>query len=350
MHLDIFRDDAFSLVEMTEGLDRYEFQPSYLGSLGIFTPEPIRTTSFTMEERDGELALVPTTERGTPIIEGDRRRRKLRTFETVRIAKGTTIHAAEIQGVRPFGAQSELMAAQELIADRLTGPVGILNDVEMTFEHMRLGALKGEVLDADGSTIIDWYDAFDLAKPDDINFALNDPQADIRKTCADLVRRMARKSKGAFTPGTQIHALCGDEFYDALVQHPTVRETYLNYAAAADLRTSLVTSGANGTFGMFPFAGITFHNYRGTDDGTRVSIGANDAHFFPVGARNVFSHVQAPGEFFDFVNTPGRRVYSMILTDRDRNAWVRPEVYAYPLFVCKRPDLLETGKLSAGGT
>jgi hypothetical protein len=343
MHMDIFRDDAFSLVQMTEGLDRVEFQPSFLGSLGIFTPEPIRTTSFTMEERDGTLALVPTTERGTPIIEGGRDRRKLRTFETVRIAKGTTIHAAEIQGVRPFGSETELLTAQQLVAERLTGPVGLLNDVELTFEHMRLGALKGEVLDADGSTIINWYDAFNLTPPADIDFALDDDTTDIRKKCADLVRDMARKSKGAFTPGTTIHALVGDEFYDSLIQHPTVRETYMNYAAAADLRTSLVTTGASGTFGAFPYAGIVFHNYRGTDDGTRVSVASNDAHFFPIGARNVFSHVQAPGEFFDFVNTPGRRLYSMLITDRDRNAWVRPEVYSYPLFVCKRPDLLVKG-------
>lgn len=341
--MDIFNDNAFGLIEMTEAVQTMEFVPSFIGSLNLFTPTPIRTTSFFMEERDGELSLIPTTERGGPLTEHDRERRKVRSFQTARIAKGATIYAEEVQGVRAFGSETELEAAQSLVASRMTGDTGIMAEIEFTFEHMRLGALKGEVKDADGSTLINWYDEFGISPPSPVNFALTTSSTDVRKKCADLVRLMARKSRGAFTPGTTIHALCGDEFYDALIQHPQVRETYLNYNAAASLRESIVGSGQNGTFGSFNYGGITFHNYRGTDDGTRVAIDDNEARFFPVGARNIFQHVMAPGEFFDFVNTPGRRTYAMTIPDRDRNAWVRVEGYSYPLFVCRRPDLLMRG-------
>ena len=33
--------------------------------------------------------------------------------------------------------------------------------------------------------------------------------------------------------------------------------------------------------------------------------------------------------------------------DRDRNAWFRQEIYAYPLFICTRPEVLQFGTMSA---
>ena len=339
--IDIFNGDAFGIVEMSDALDKVEFQPNFLGSLGIFTPNPIRTKMVGVEERNGVLTLIPVSERGAPIEEGGRERRKMRYFETTRIAKGTTIYADEIQGIRAFGSESEMQAVQSEVARKYDGPTGILSDVELTFEHMRLGALQGIVLDADGATeLVNWYDEWGIAQPAEIDFALGAAGTDIRTICANLVRDMARAGRGAFTPATQIHALAGDTFYDGLINHPTVKETYLNQAAANELRTGQVTAGGNGSFGSFTYGGITFHNYRGMDDQTRVAVDPGKAKFFPVGARGVFEHVMSPAEFMPFVNTPGRRVYGMTVVDRQRQAWVRPEAYAYPLFMCTRPELL----------
>lgn len=340
--MNIFQDDAFGLIEMTEAVNKVEFQPNYLGSLNLFTPTPIRTVSFFMEEKDGALSLIQTTERGAPIVEDKRDRRRMRAFGTARIAKGTTIHADEIQGVRAFGSETEFSTAQSLVAEKMTGDTGLLSQVEFTFEAMRLGAIKGQVLDADGSTLIDWHSEFGIAPNSSQNWALSTGSTEVRKKCSAIIRAMARASKGAMGPGSSIHALCGDDFYDALTNHPEVRETYLNQQAANALRDAVVDSGASGVFGRFSYGGITFHNYRGTDDGTRVAVGAKTAHFFPMGARGVFRQIMAPGESFEFVNTPGRRLYAMTISDRDRNSWVRPEVYSYPLFTCLRPDLLNT--------
>ena len=340
-HIDIFNNDAFGITSMSDALDKVEFQPHFLGSLGVFSPTPIRTKTVGVEERDGVLSLVPASERGAPIEEGGRERRKLRYFETIRIAKGTTLYADEIQSIRAFGSENEMQAVQAEVARKYNGPTGILSDIELTFEHMRLGALQGVVLDADGSTeLVNWYKEWGISKPPEINFSLGTAGTDIRKLCADVVRTMARAGKGAFTPGTQIHALAGDTFYDKLIGHPTVRETYLNQAAASELRTAQVTNGQNGSFGSFTYAGITFHNYRGMDDQSRVTVDSGKAKFFPIGAPGVFQHVMSPAEFMPYVNTPGRKVYGMTVVDRDREAWVRPEAYAYPLFMCTRPELL----------
>jgi hypothetical protein len=149
---------------------------------------------------------------------------------------------------------------------------------------------------------------------------------------------MAKASGGAFGPATRVHALCSDEFFDALISHPSVKETYLNWAAAADLRGNLA-------FESFPFGGIVFHNYRGTDDST-VAVAANKAHFFPVGAPGVFKVAYSPAENFTFANTPGQPWYAMAIPDEKRNAYVDLEVYSYPLHICTHPAVLRKAKVA----
>lgn len=113
-----------------------------------------------------------------------------------------------------------------------------------------------------------------------------------------------------------VHVLCGDAFYDALIDHPNVRATYQNWAAAAELRQNM-------EFEAFPYGGIVFHNCQGTDDfddaGTEgaemFGIPSTRAKFFPVGAPGVFEAAWSPGESFDFANTPGLPMYGIIVRD-----------------------------------
>jgi hypothetical protein len=52
----------------------------------------------------------------------------------------------------------------------------------------------------------------------------------------------------------------------------------------------------------------------------------------------------SPGEFLPFVGQPGQDVYAMVVIDKDRQAWARPEIYSYPLFICTRPGMLQRAK------
>jgi hypothetical protein len=154
---------------------------------------------------------------------------------------------------------------------------------------------------------------------------------------------MARASQGAFTTSTRVVALCGDSFYDLLVNHPDVIRTYINWAAAADLR-----DGSQGAaFEAFSFSGITWLNYRGSDDTTTIAIATDKVKFFPVGAPGVFKVAYAPGESFEWVNTPGKPLYLIPIFDRDRNAWWKVEAYSYPLHICVRPEVLQSGRSEA---
>lgn len=335
--IDVFNSDAFSLTTLSGVVDKMDYKPGLLGELGIFEPKPVRTRQIFVDKRDGKLNLIQTSTTGAPPEELKRDDRKAVSLQAVRLAKGATVYAAEIASWRAFGTESEQSVVMSEYARRMAR---VREDMELTQEKHRLGALQGQLLDADGSTIYNYFTEFGEAAAASTSFELDVPATEVRTICHQITRSMARSAKGAFTSGTTVHALCGDDFYDALIAHASVKSTYLNWAAAADLRE-------NTAFSAFTFGGITFHNYRGTDDNTTVAIAANQCKLFPVGATDMFVQAMAPAdEFMPYVGAPGQNVYSMNITDKDRGAWVRNEQYSYPLFICQQPGVLRAATLT----
>ena len=341
--MDVFSSNAFTVRSVTEAVDRVDYQPQALGQMGIFTARPIRQENIFIDRRNRALTLIPASPRGAAPYQLDPAKRDAVPFKTARLAKASTIYATEIAGVRAFGQQAAVETMQGEVALRL----GMLRqDMELTHEHHRLGAIQGVVLDADGVTVIeDYFDALGIAKPAVVNFELDIATTDVRGKATDVARAMARASRGAISSGTTIHALVGDEFYDKLVKHPNVEKFYLN-------RPGRDISTEGGAFETFEFARIAWHNYRGTDDGTTVAIPSDEARFFPVGAPGVFVKAIAPAdEYVDHVGELGRDVYA-----RQYGAYVAGsdspkvgqviQVDSYPLYMCLIPEVLRSGVAS----
>lgn len=339
--MNVFTQDAFSATSLTAAVDQLGYVPGFLGAQGIFIPPPLgqpRTVDIWIESRANGPALIQTSPRGAPPSQKQSDRAEARPFKTGRLAEASRITAAELQGIRQFGSETELRQLQVEIARR---QFLIRNDFELTKENMRLGALQGLLLDADGSTIYDWADEFDQTIPAEVDFDLDNaaPAAGVlRKACTAAVRSMTRALKGLGGNAVRFGAICGDEFWDALIAHPEVRATYLGYTAAAALRDPVAWE-------VFPFGGITWSNYRGTDDGTTVAVSSQKAKFFPVGA-GIFQECYSPAERFEFVNTPGQEMYSWIVRDTDRDMWADVETYSYPLMVCTMPSALYRAKMT----
>ena len=335
--MDVFKSSAFSTTSLTGAVNKVDYKPSFIGSLGVFEAMPVRTHDLFVDRRDGQLTLIPTSPTGAPPEELAKDNRDAVNLASTRLAKGFTMYAREIQGIRGFGQETDLEAVQ---AEFLRRMGRVRDDMELTHEYHRLGALQGILLDADGSTVIyDYFTEFNEASAATVSFELDVGTTDVRQISHQVTRSMARSSRGAFTPGTTVHALAGDDFYDSLIKHASVEKTYSNWSAAADLRENVA-------FESFPFAGITYHNYRGTDDNSTVAIAPNEAKLFPVGARDVFKKAMSPHDSIEYVNTPGQDVYAMTIPDRDRNMWVRGELYSYPLYFCQQPRVLRKATLT----
>lgn len=348
--LDVFRGDAFTSLSLTSFIDRHPFSPQGLGELGIFEPLPIRNKALAVEERNGQLILIPTSPRGAPATERVTEKRKARYFEAPRLMHGDTLYVDEIQGVREFIgdggiAQTVPMQIQAEIARRLAGPTGLQASMEYTWEYHRLGAIQGILLDAGGGTLFNWFNEFGITPVSEIGFNLSAGQTaatgTIRPILNNIVRTMMRAAKGTWVPGrTRVIGLCGDQFYDGLTNHFDVRQTFLNWNAARELRTGQA-------FSEFTFGDITWINYRGSDDNATIAIPTDKAKFFPAGAPGVFQVAYAPGESAEWVNQPGKPMYVNPILDRDRRAWFRNEITSFPLHICTRPDMLMSGRAEA---
>lgn len=336
--MDIFNSSAFSTTSLSGMVEKMDYVPQLLGSLNLFTPEPVRTRNIFVDRTDGGLTLIPTSADGAPpeSLIGDGR--DAVSLRTTRLAKEFTIYAHELNGIRASGTETELMAVQSEFARR-TGR--IRDDMELTHEFHRLGALQGLLLDADGSTVIyDYSTEFNESIPAATSFELDVSTTKVHDLCKDVARGMARSGRGSLA-GASIHALAGDDFYDALVSHANVEKFYLQQQEARNMREA-----QGQIFESFRVGGITFHNYRGTDDNSTVAIPTAEAKFFPVGARDVFKQAMAPLETLEYVNTPGQNVYQMAIPDRDRNMWAKGEIYSYPLYVCQQPRVLRRATLT----
>ncbi len=79
--------------------------------------------------------------------------------------------------------------------------------------------------------------------------------------------------------------------------------------------------------------------------GGAISIPSNKCKFFPRFAPGVFQVVWAPGESFQWINTLGKPEYVQIIPDRDRNEWVKVDMTSYPLHICTRPEILQSGSM-----
>jgi len=337
--LDIFKQDAFSTVEMTAFVSKQPFIPSLLRDMNLFTDKPVRTTTIFVEMKDGKISLIPTSERGAPIYQSEKQKRRAVSLHTVRLAKGDRITASELQDIRAEGEVDQLKEVLSEVTDRLDILSG---DMDLTHENLFLGAVQGILVDADGSTVIyNFFDEFNVTQATEIDFDLDNGSpatGALLKKCMGVQRAMQRAGQGAYLPNTEIVSFVGDAFWDDLVAHPEVKGAYDNWVSAQAF------SNDKKAFGEFYWGGINWINYRGTDDNSTVAINTDEAKFFPRGARGVFENALAPSESFEFVNTKGLPRYAMIVPDVQRNEYVDVELKSYPLPYCTLPEMLQRGR------
>lgn len=340
--LDMFNNNAFSTLSLTDAINKVKFVPGRISSMGLFQESGVSTTSIAIEEKNGILSLISPTGRGGPGVTVDRSRRTLRSVSIPHFQIDDAIMAEQVQGVRAFGSETQL----DTIAAKIGEQSAIhAQSLAATQEYSRLGAVKGLITYADGSSL-DLFNFFEVSAVAERAWDLSaaSPAGGIlRKTCAEVYRQMSSILEGI--PFSGINALCGDAFFDALIQHTEVRSTYLASAEASELRRGYVGNGQQGTYAAFEFGGIVWENYRGSVDSTQF-INTDKVHMFPMGVPGLFRTYYAPADYMETVNTMGRRLYEkMFAMPNDKG--MNMEVQMNALEFCTRPRTLLQGRRTA---
>ena len=324
-----FDHPGFAMASLTTAINLIPNRYGRIERLGLFPSKPVRTRQIIVEEYAGRLNLLPTKPPGSPGSVGQRGRRTLRSFVIPHIPHDDVVLPEEVQGIRAFGSETEMEAIAGVMARHLDT---MRNKHAITLEHLRIGALKGQILDADGSIIYDLYNEFGLT-PKTLNFDLANANSDIKGHCYDLLTAVEDGLLGEFM--TSVHVLCSPEFFRALTTHKEVKTAYTNWQQGAMLIND-VRSG-------FPYAGITFEEYRGQasdSEGTvRRFIAAGQAHAFPIGTVDTFATYDAPADFNETVNTLGQPLYAKQEPRKfDRGTDLHTQ--SNPLPMCHRPGVL----------
>ena len=208
-----FENPGFSMASLTAAINLLPNRYGRLEQLNLFPAKPVRTRQIIVEEYAGRLNLLPTRAPGSPGTVGERGKRNLRSFVIPHIPHDDVVLPEEVQGLRAFGSETEMEAIGGVMARHLET---MRNKHAITLEHLRMGALKGVILDADGSTIYDLYTEFGLSQTS-INFDLANANSDIKGHCYDVLAEIEDNLKGEFM--TDVHVLCSPQLPRALTTH-----------------------------------------------------------------------------------------------------------------------------------
>ena len=316
--------DLFSVANLTAAVNKLPAIPGKVGAMGLFDEKGVTSTSVIIDEREGRLVLVPNTSRNDDPAPLEGRKRKRRTFETLHLPVSSSILPSQLQGIAAFGQESATAPVVTVVNDHLQE---LKNSIEATREFQRVGALRGQLLDADGSLLTNLFDEFNV-KQKKVTVALSNPDTNVRKACLDAKRHAESKLGGVMVTG--FRAFCGPDWFDAFSDHAKVKEAFAHYQAAQDRLGGDMRSG-------FTFGGIEYIEYDVTVSGQRF-IPADIAQVFPV-ARGVFRLFNAPANYNETVNTLGQAFYSKAEPRKMGKGWDL-EAQANPLAMCLFPEAL----------
>jgi hypothetical protein len=333
--LNVFDSDAFGVVQLTDAVNKMPFVPSRAGEVAFAGVNiGVSTTSIAVEEFNGTLSLIPTTPRGSPGVQNTTARRQLRQINIPHIQEDFAVYADEVQGVRNFGSETDVQTVQQLVNGKM---IEVLARMDLTQENLRLGALLGQVRDADNTVLVDLFTAFGVTQEPPVDFNLDNPATELRTICQQIRRTMLRNLQMTAPGNMLVYAFCGDNFFDALLSHAAFNDVY-----RATERAERAMAG-NFAFGSVEFGGIVFENYRGTDDAsTTVGIPTDEVRLFPVGVPGLYREVYAPADYEETVNTIGLPRYArQVAMPNGKGRTV--EAQTNPLPYCTRPRVLMRG-------
>lgn len=327
---DAFNSNIFGLVSLTRSINELPRTPTRIGDMGIFREEGVTTTTVVVEENNGQIALVPETRRGAPGTVVKPEKRTARSISVGHIAVDDHIDADDVLGVRAFGSESQEQVLATLVNNRLQK---MRSYIDVTREYRRARALHGQILDADGSTVlVNLFTEFGVSETT-VDFAFGTATTDVRGRCM-VVKRAIEDAIGNTAMIRNIHGICGATWFDALTSHDTVQEAYANWSTNEMLRSDLRAG--------FPFAGINFEEYRYTVSGNAF-VAADECRFFA--EADIYAEYFAPADYTETVNTVGLPVYAKSELTKF-NKGVDMEAQSNPLPLCFMPASLVKGTQS----
>jgi len=338
---DVFSPNGFNVYSLTSAIQKLPKQPSFIQSTGLFREIPVNTTTVAVEERDGALALIPTTARGGAGVPDAAENRNLRNFTVPHLQVDGFVLADQVTNVRAFGSEDALEGVQEVVNRQLDQAQ---RSIMATDEFLKIGALRGLInyppnsVDAD----VNLFTAFGTTQQEldmDLGTAGTQQLLDNLPEISDRIEDALGNDIGIVS---KIQVLCSREFFRNFIQHATVQQAYARFQAFESARPLdyVAPFRRRFTFDQFEFieyyGNVSGHFYIAQDEAE--SDVHNEAVAYPVGP-DIYHSYLSPADYVEAVGTMGQPIYTRPRIRQDGKGVIL-ETQRNALNLCLRPRAL----------
>lgn len=323
-------NSAFGALPMTLAINKIPATPTIIRGLGLFRQELLTETYVRIARQNNMLELVPAVPRGAPGEPLGRESRDMLIFDLLHLPENDVVLADDVQNLRQFGSTSQPETVASVVAARLAR---MKEKIELTREYHQLGALQGQILNKDGSTVLlDIYQRFGLTRKEfswDLGTAATNVGKKIDETFTEMKRRYAGETISGWA------CLCSPEFMQALVYHKSIEPLYVRFQDGKTYREGETNV-------EFIHKGIRFIQYD-YDFGNGIKVKENEAILLPLGTKSTFVECFAPANYSETVNTKALPYYAKRVAMEFDKGW-KLEAQSNPLPLVTRPELVATIK------
>jgi len=304
--------------------------------------EPLDTTLVRVDVQENNIVVLEARPRGADAAQAEKDTAQAHFFEIPSFPTMDTISPSDLQSIlRANGRELRPEMADEAMNRRMEDK--LRPDHEITLEYLRMQALKGVVKDGKGNTLVNLFTRFGISEKT-VAFALGTGGTDVKAKCASVVSHIRKNLKGETMNG--VSALCGPDWFEKLVNHASVKETWQAWEAASEARHP-EREEIGGMWGRtFKFGNIFFREYDAEfplqGGSSESAVAADTCHFFPTGTRNTFRTHFAPANDIRYVNTRAQELYVSI-EHLKHGEGIELKAESCPLPLWKRPALLVRG-------
>lgn len=339
--------NGFELVDWTEEVNNVPHQYGLFNGMGLFNMRGTSQTAIIFDKSYHDTTLIPeVSRRSRETTKGNDRVVETFSLPLAYFKHSDYIAPEDIQSFRAPGTADGLETLARLRVQKLSD---MRFAVEQTLEWMQLQAAQGITITPNGRVLADMFTEFGVTRPT-LDFELGNPETNVDAKIAELKRgvQSGLKTGGAITG---IDVIVGNDFFDALVNHPQVRQAYQFYlnSGVQRLRDDLSQYMAWGVVDVFEHRGVRFMTYNASfnlPDGSKSQAVADDEGFILVrGPRDLYRGFFGPSNKLSGANKVGQPMFAYEFTD-PRDEFHEMQIETAPLFFATQPQVLY--KLEAG--
>ena len=335
----IIANGDFSYATLAGAVNSVPYEPGYLGKKGIFKYFGSLTRNISLEFDGQTIGLVQTSAPMSPGTVVARKPRSFATFTAPRLAMTIPVHATEVAAIRALGTV-ELESVETQAGERIRNAI---RNLRSTWEWHRVNAAMGILLDANGSTLINYFTALGVSQPQ-FDFNWQNTNLPLLDKCAQLLNDIEDALGGNFDPEGGSNAevpetpplvLCGRVFWQNLMADASFRNAY-TYFQAKDQRY-IPTREDLRYKDDFEFGGLYWRQYRGSTTATGQFIPTATAQVIINDLPGTYNGYFCPPEdVIDAVNKPGLPLVATV-EEMEHKAGLSFRIQSNPLHTMTRP-------------